>query len=99
METMVEAWAEMRVEVVMAWPRRHLARQLVLDEGACVADALTAARPLMPELLKDNAACVLAIYGQRAELNTPLQDGDRVEVLRPLQIDPKQARRRRAAKT
>ncbi|MET0892217.1 MAG: RnfH family protein, partial [Pseudoxanthomonas sp.] len=34
-----------------------------------------------------------------AELSTALQDGDRVELLRPLQIDPKDARPRRALKT
>jgi putative ubiquitin-RnfH superfamily antitoxin RatB of RatAB toxin-antitoxin module len=29
---------------------------------------------------------------------TPLRDGDRVELYRPLTVDPKEARRRRAAK-
>ena len=87
----------MRVEVVLAWPRRHAARMLELADGACVADALAAANPLMPELAMVEIVAV-AIHGQRADLHAPLRDGDRVEVLRPLQIDPKQARRRRAAK-
>lgn len=88
----------MRVEVVLAWPRRHAARMLELADDACVADALAAAKPLMPELATVEIAAV-AIHGQRAQLDTLLRDGDRVEVLRPLQIDPKQARRRRAAKS
>lgn len=40
-----------------------------------------------------------AIHGQRAELTDQLHDGDRVELLRGLQADPKDARRKRAAKT
>ena len=37
-----------------------------------------------------------AIHGVNATPGTVLQEGDRVEVLRPLLIDPKEARRRRA---
>ena len=39
-----------------------------------------------------------AIFGVNAALEDPLQEGDRVELLRPLQMDPKEARRRRASK-
>jgi putative ubiquitin-RnfH superfamily antitoxin RatB of RatAB toxin-antitoxin module len=38
------------------------------------------------------------IHGRRVPLDTALADGDRVEVYRPLQADPKAARRRRALK-
>ena len=38
----------------------------------------------------------IAIFGQLAEATTRLSEGDRVELLRPLQLDPKEARRRRA---
>ena len=38
-----------------------------------------------------------AIHGQRAELTDQLHDGDRVELLRGLLADPKDARRKRAA--
>ncbi len=39
-----------------------------------------------------------AIFGERVGSEHPLRDGDRLELLRPLQIDPKEARRRRAMK-
>ena len=39
-----------------------------------------------------------AIFGVNAEASTLLREGDRIELLRPLQIDPKDARRRRASK-
>ena len=38
------------------------------------------------------------IFGKRAQLETRLSPGDRVEVYRGLAIDPKEARRRRAAR-
>jgi sulfur carrier protein len=35
------------------------------------------------------------VWGRRVPLDTPLRDGDRVEVYRPLRVDPKVARRER----
>ncbi|MFP5373853.1 MAG: RnfH family protein [Gammaproteobacteria bacterium] len=81
------------VELVLAWPRRHLARRLRLAAGSTVADAVAAAC-LQPELLAQVDG--YAIHGLRVETDERLCDGDRVELLRPLQMDPKEARRRRA---
>lgn len=81
------------VDVVLAWPRRHLHRELSLPVGATVGDAVAGAG-------YDEAtmACVVAIavHGERVTRDTVLRDGDRVELLRPLQADPKDARRLRA---
>jgi len=83
----------MKIEVVLAWPRRYSAVTVELSEGACVADALQAAA------LDDAVqASGLAVFGVQATPQTLLVDGDRVELLRPLLIDPKEARRRRAAR-
>lgn len=65
-----------------------------LPAGARVADALVAAG--WSDLADISG---YAIFGQRAQSDTVLQDGDRVELLRPLQADPKEARRRRARST
>lgn len=83
----------MKIEVVLAWPRRADSVRLDLPEGACVRDAVAAAG-------WDGLSEVsgYAVYGQRAEAVTGLRDGDRVELLRPLQADPKDARRKRAGK-
>ena len=78
----------LRIEVVRAWPGRLERRELQLEEGATVRAALAAAA-----LQADHGA---AIYGRRVPLDTQLVDGDRVEILRPLAADPKEARRRRA---
>lgn len=82
----------MKIEVVLAWPRHYRAATLDLPEGACVADALREAR-----LEGQDQATGLAVFGVQATPQTPLHAGDRVELLRPLQVDPKDARRRRAA--
>lgn len=81
----------MQVELVRAWPGRFDAVQVALAPGACVADALQAAGWRL-----DAEFVALTVFGQAAGLQTPLHDGDRIELLRPLQCDPMQARRRRA---
>ncbi|KAF1697669.1 RnfH family protein [Pseudoxanthomonas koreensis] len=83
----------LRVRVVLAWPHRFLERELVLDAGATVADAVRHAA-----LGHDGEVAGYAVFGNAADASTPLRDGDRVELLRPLQADPKDARRRRAAR-
>lgn len=83
----------MKVEVIRAWPRRHQAVMVDLPEAATVADALVASG------LDLSGIDGYAVHGERAAAGDSLREGDRVELLRPLQIDPKQARRRRAAKT
>ncbi len=48
-----------------------------------------------PEI--DLAVNKVGIFGRLVRLDRPLEDGDRVEIYRPLIADPKEARRRRAA--
>lgn len=80
-----------RVEVVLAWPHQVLRRSLELAENATVADAIAAAA------LEGSQACpAVALHGVLARPDQGLQDGDRVELLRPLLADPKDTRRRRA---
>ncbi|QWP75577.1 RnfH family protein [Lysobacter sp. K5869] len=81
----------MKIEVVRAWPRRFEAVALELDEGATVAQAVAAAG-----FDGDAQTAGYAVFGVHADAGTALRDGDRVELLRALQIDPKEARRRRA---
>jgi putative ubiquitin-RnfH superfamily antitoxin RatB of RatAB toxin-antitoxin module len=79
-----------RVEVVRAWPRRHESRALTLPVGATVAQALAAAA------FEGETPAGLAVFGEAVAPERVLADGDRVELLRPLRMDPKEARRRRA---
>ncbi len=81
----------MRVEVVIAWPERALRRIVEVPDGARVADAVAAAG-----LDPAGEAVALAVHGLLARGDQVLHPGDRVELLRPLLVDPKEARRRRA---
>ncbi|PJJ99525.1 RnfH family protein [Lysobacteraceae bacterium NML91-0213] len=80
----------MRVRVVLAWPRRFDEVELRLPAGARVADAIAASG------LPLDGIDGQAVFGERVEPGAALADGDRIELLRPLVADPKDARRRRA---
>jgi uncharacterized protein len=84
-----------KVEVAYAGPEGVAIVALALPESACVADAVEASGLVARFGLVD-AALGVAIFGQAAQRTTPLKSGDRVELLRPLEADPKDARRRRA---
>ena len=82
----------MRVEVVLAWPRRFESVALDVSEGTTVGEAIE-----LSGLALDGVVA-FALHGVRVEREAALREGDRIELLRPLQADPKDARRRRAAR-
>jgi putative ubiquitin-RnfH superfamily antitoxin RatB of RatAB toxin-antitoxin module len=95
---MVEPMIE--VEVVYAAVDRQVLRTVSVAEGSTVRAALLASGigSEFPEL--DFSACPLGIFGKviaDAEVR-PIQDGDRIEIYRPLLADPKEVRRLRAAR-
>ena len=67
---------------------------LVLPAGAAVADALRESGLLERHRLTPDGLS-LGVWSRRCELGTLLRDRDRVEVYRPLIVDPKEARRQR----
>ena len=88
----------LKIEVVYAKPERQVRYALELDEGATVGEAIARSGALaeFPEI--DLARNRVGIHGRLVSLGARLGDGDRVEILRPLVADPKEARRRRAAR-
>lgn len=85
-----------RVEVVYATPRRQLLVAVELVRNATVTDAIEAA--LTPEF--PEAALVglqAGVWGRPVARSHTLNDGDRVELYRPLRRDPRDARRELAA--
>ena len=77
--------------MIRAWPGRFDAVAVDLPDGATVLEALRAA-----SMDGDPECTGVAIHGERARMEATLHEGDRVELLRPLRADPKEARRRRA---
>jgi uncharacterized protein len=84
------------VEVVCATAERQCLRRLSLPAGSTVIQAVEQSGILqeLPEVAFDPAH--LGIFSRRVAPDDVLQDGDRVEIYRPLTLDPKDARRRRA---
>jgi putative ubiquitin-RnfH superfamily antitoxin RatB of RatAB toxin-antitoxin module len=88
--------AAIEVTVAYAGPEGEAVVTVALATGATVADAVARSQ-LVQRFGLAQAAISYAIFGQRARASTPLRSGDRVELLRPLIADPKDARRRHAA--
>lgn len=86
----------MRVEVVYALPEGHDATTLELPAGSTVADALAASGIAGRHPGLDLSR--LGIFGRRVAGDVAVAEGDRLEIYRPLAVDPKEARRRRARK-
>ena len=84
------------VEVVLATPGEQALVTVVVEEGASVADVIAASgmATRFPDL--EVAALPAGIWGRPVPKDTLVRDGDRVELYRPLEIDPREARRQRA---
>lgn len=85
----------LRVRVVYALPHRQVVVDLTLQQGATVGEAVAKSQLQQhyPQIASEPLNC--AIFGRGVPLSALLQDGDRVEILRPLLVDPKEQRRRR----
>lgn len=79
------------VEVVLALAECQTLRRIELPAGSTAADAVAASG------LAEGAPGRVGIYGKVVSGGTVVRDGDRVEIYRSLQADPKDLRRARAA--
>ena len=85
-----------RVSVVSALPERAWTVALELPAMTTAAEAMARSGLVDTVPGLDATRISFAIFSQPVAGATVLRDGDRLELLRPLQADPKQARRRRA---
>lgn len=88
----------MRVEVAYARPDAQLIVSVEVGEGCTLERAIARSGLLQrfPEI--DLKIHRVGVFGKPRALTDVLRDGDRVEVYRDLSADPKQLRRRRAAR-
>lgn len=86
------------MEVTVAWvaPGVEELVPVQVEPGATVRHVL-ARCGLVERYTLDLEALAVGIFGTRTTLDAPVRDGDRVELYRSLVVDPKEARRRRAA--
>jgi putative ubiquitin-RnfH superfamily antitoxin RatB of RatAB toxin-antitoxin module len=85
-----------RVEVIYCEPQRAILKTYDLDAGSSVADALSLAAQDVDFAEVDVKNAAFGIFGRLAPPEQVLQEGDRLEIYRPLTADPKTARRARA---
>ena len=85
------------VELVYALQDAQEVIALSVAPGTTVREAirLSGLSGRYPQIDAEDAP--VGIHGRIVAHNAKLQDGDRVEIYRPLKADPKQARRRRAS--
>ena len=86
----------MEVEVVFALPDRQFLDTVTVPDGATVADAirLSGVKRHFPGIDLDGLQT--GIWGKPVGRQKKLRNGDRVELYRPLELDPREARRLKA---
>lgn len=96
---MSESAPDIAISVAYALPDEQSVVRLRVPRGTTVAEAvrLSSLSSRFPEIEAAPLNC--AVFGRAASLDQILVEGDRVEVLRPLLIDPKESRRQAAART
>lgn len=95
---MAHAESTITVEVAYALPAEQVILRLDVEQGATLRDAIERSGILdrFPEI--DLARNKVGVFGKLSKLDTVLRPKDRVEIYRALIADPKEVRRRRAAK-
>jgi putative ubiquitin-RnfH superfamily antitoxin RatB of RatAB toxin-antitoxin module len=89
---------ELQVWVGYATPRDEFLQPMRVAPGATIGQAIEGSGVLarFPEI--NLVTQPVGIYGKKKALDTVLRECDRIEIYRPLVADPKDSRRKRAAK-
>ena len=91
--------ARLSIEVCYALANEQTLIAVELPEGATVQQALDASGILQRYPQIDLARQKVGVFGKLKPLDAVLADHDRVEIYRPLLVDPKLSRQRRVEKT
>ena len=85
--------ASIRVEVVIALAERQVLREVLISPGVTVAEAIakSGVADEFPELVVPSM--VVGVWGKVVDRSRPVLEGDRIEIYRPLPVDPRDARR------
>ncbi|MBF1285639.1 RnfH family protein [Neisseria sicca] len=85
----------LEIEIVYGLPDKQVLKKLNMQNGCTVREAVcqSGLDEIFSEL--DLRTVPLGIFGKSVKDETLLRDKDRIEIYRPLLIDPKEARRKR----
>lgn len=85
----------LEIEVVYGLPSKQVLKKMNVQNGCTAREAVcqSGLDEIFSEL--DLQTAPLGIFGKSVKDETLLRDKDRIEIYRPLLIDPKEARRKR----
>ncbi|SUC30645.1 Uncharacterised protein family (UPF0125) [Providencia rettgeri] len=81
--------SELNIEVTYALPEKQFLLSVKVKEGTTIEEAILASGILALRDDIDLKKNKIGIYSRPAKLTDLVQDGDRVEIYRPLIADPK----------
>ena len=84
----------MQIGVAYAEPDQQVWLKLEIPEGSTLLDALNHSGILNRFPQVDLKRQKVGIFSKLAKLDTPLREGDRVEIYRPITVDPTKVKRR-----
>lgn len=87
------------VEVAFATPDNQVSVEVALQKGATVESAIEQSEISKKFAEIDLSVMAVGIYGKVCRLSKVVEQGDRVEIYRPLKQNPMEARRNRALST
>ena len=84
------------VEVVYAYPERYFLKKLTLENPITIQNAIVQSGVLEKYTEIDLHQNKVGIFSHAAKLTDIVENGDRIEIYRPLIADPKEIRRKKA---
>lgn len=87
---------KINVEVVYAYPEKYFLKKMVLDEPLTIQNVIVQSGVLEKYVEIDLRENKVGIFSRTAKLTDKVENGDRIEIYRPLIADPKEMRRKRA---
>lgn len=87
------------VEVVYAYPEKYFLKKMTLDQPLTIQNVIVQSGILQKYTEIDLRENKVGIFSRPAKLTDMVENGDRIEIYRPLLADPKEMRRKRAEKS
>lgn len=88
--------AQIKIEITYAFPDHYYLKSFEVEEGTTVQTAILQSGILQQFTDIDLRENKVGIFSRSVKLTDVLNDGERVEIYRPLLADPKEIRRKRA---
>ncbi|QLB18631.1 RnfH family protein [Mannheimia granulomatis] len=98
-DTEIQAKEEnkINVEVVYAYPDKYFLKKLQVPQNTTIQNIILLSGVLEKYTEIDLRENKVGIFSRLAKLNETVENGDRIEIYRPLLADPKEIRRKKAA--